>query len=69
MVADNRMTWEKEPFENFLDEHSLYRGIHKNYLINWADSGTIPPNVFSYKKDEKGFSTDWSKYATPEFTL
>jgi len=69
MVKNNNVEWEKEPLENFLDEHVLYRGIHKNYLINWSDFNKIPPNVFSYKKDEKGISTDWSKYATPQFTL
>lgn len=69
MVENNTVEWEKEPIENFLDEHSLFRGIHKNYLINWSGSNKIPPNIFSYKKVEKGLSTDWSKYATPQFTV
>lgn len=69
MVKDDPLQWEAEPIESFLDEHFLYRGIHRIFWMNWKDLNKIEPNLFSTKPEAEGLSTDWSKYATPDDTL
>ncbi len=69
MAQENPLNWEKEPFENYLDEHSLYRGIHRNIWIKWPILENIQPHFFYSDNAEEGLSMDWSKYSTPEDTL
>ena len=53
--------------EDVPNEDYLYYRIHKNEVRN----GKVPPGSFSEKGDgnEKGMSTDWSKYSTPKEAL
>jgi hypothetical protein len=53
--------------EDVPNEDNLYYRIHKKEVRN----GKVPPGSFSEKGEgtEKGMSTDWSKYATPEEAL
>jgi len=69
MVQDDPLKWETEPAENFLNEHLLYRGIHKNLWSKWSDIQDINPNFFMTQHAPPGLSVDWSKYATPQETL
>ncbi len=69
MAKKNNLIWEAEPPENFLDEHSLYRGVHKNLWMRWSDLSVIYPNFFQFDHTIGGLSVDWSKYATSEFTF
>jgi len=69
MAEDDPLDWEIEPSESYLDFHLLYRGIHKIFWIKWPNLDNIQPNFFMTKNVIKGLSVDWSKYATPEFTL
>ena len=70
MAKDDPVNWETEPIENFLNEHFLYRGIHRIFWINWRDINKIEPNLFAVPKPgEEGLSTDWSKYSAPQDTL
>ncbi|KKL89501.1 hypothetical protein LCGC14_1914060 [marine sediment metagenome] len=69
MVEEDPLNWEIEPPENFLDSHFLYHAVHIILWINWPNLDKIHSNFFSYGKAEKGLSTDWNKYASPEDTL
>lgn len=69
MVEEDPLNWETEPSENYLDDHFLYRGVHKVLWKNWPDLNRIYPNFFITFQAEQGFSVDWSKYTTPSFTL
>ncbi|TFG22237.1 MAG: hypothetical protein EU529_11055 [Promethearchaeota archaeon] len=69
MVEENPLSWETEPDENFLDDHFLYRGVHKRLWKTWPELNRIYPNFFITTQAEQGLSVDWSKYATPAFTL
>ncbi|MHA1491415.1 MAG: hypothetical protein ACTSRI_17405 [Promethearchaeota archaeon] len=61
--------WSKEPIENFLDSHFLYRAVHRGLWQNWESPDRIDPIFFYSKNAEEGLSFDWSKYSTPEDTL
>ncbi|MEE9378148.1 MAG: hypothetical protein V3V33_08940 [Candidatus Lokiarchaeia archaeon] len=69
MADEDPLIWEIESSENFLDEHFLYRGIHKNIWQTWENLQKIDPNFFMKRRAIEGLSTDWSKYADPQFTL
>ena len=69
MVEENPLTWESEPFTDYLDQHSLYRGIHQCLWIKWSTLDRIQPHFFYSFNAIKGLSLDWSKYSTPEETL
>lgn len=69
MAEEDPLTWETEPSENFLDDHFLYRGIHKNIWKNWTNLQKIYPNFFMTKRAIDGLSSDWSEYAYPQNTL
>ncbi len=70
MVEEDPLKWAAEPVENFFDVHSLYRGVHRTYWQYWVDLDHLEPNFLQEPKPrEKGFSTDWSKYATPQTTF
>lgn len=69
MADEDPLTWETEPSDNFLDEHFLYRGIHKNMWQTWKNLQKFDPNFFMKKRAVEGLSTDWSKYADPQITL
>lgn len=60
---------EKEPDENFLDSHFLYRAVNKGLWSNWDSIDRIDPIFFYSKNVKEGLSFDWSKYSTPEDTL
>ena len=59
----------KEPIENFLDAHFLYRAVHRGLWENWESINRIDPIFFYSKNAEEGLSFDWSKYSTPQDTL
>jgi len=69
MVKDDPLTREIEPPESLLDSHLLFRGVHQILWKNWPDINIIQPNFYITKSAEEGLSVDWSKYATPQFTL
>lgn len=69
MAEEDPLSWETEQSEDYLDYHLLYRGVHKVLWKNWPDLNRIYPNFFITSQAEKGLSVDWSKYATPAFTL
>ena len=69
MAKDDPLKWEVEPPENFLVSHFLFRGVHQILWKNWPDINIIQPNFYITKSAEEGLSVDWSKYATPQFTL
>lgn len=69
MSDDSNSHWEVEPAENFLDDHFLYRGIHKSLWMQWDSIDTIQPNFFIMRHALNGLSVDWSKYAKPKDTL
>ena len=69
MAEENPLKWDVESYENFLDSHFFYRAVHKHLWKNWPDLNRIYPNFFSIDQAINGLSVDWSKYATPEFTL
>ncbi|MEX2411974.1 MAG: hypothetical protein WD607_11535 [Candidatus Paceibacterota bacterium] len=48
--------------EEIPDEDSLYMRVHKN----WIRDGELNPGTF--RNNEGGMSTDWSKYSDPEQT-
>ncbi len=59
-----------QPFSEFLDTESLYRGIHKNLFANWPSSTEIYSNIFTTNNTlPDGLSTDWSRYRKPKQTL
>jgi len=65
LAKKNNLAFKAEPFENFLNEHFLYRGVHKNLWQYWSSLDKIQPHFFASKQAEQGLSTDWSKYSTP----
>lgn len=69
MDEEDPLSWDTEPYENFLKSHSLYRAVHKDLWKKWPDLNKIYTNFFSLDQAINGLSADWSKYATPEFTL
>ena len=69
MDEEDPLSWDIEPYENFLDSHFFYRAVHKHIWKNWPDLNKIYPNFFSLDQAISGLSVDWSKYVTPEFTL
>jgi len=69
MDEEDPLTWEVEPYENFLDFHFLYRAVHKILWRIWPDLNRIYPNFFTLDQTINGLSFDWSKYATSKFTL
>ena len=69
MAEEDPLSWETEQGEAYLDYHLLYRAVHKVLWKNWPDLNRIYPNFFITSQAEKGLSVDWSKYATPAFTL
>lgn len=69
MDEEDPLTWEVEPYKNFLDYHFFYRAVHKVLWKNWPDLNKIYPNFFTIDQAINGLSVDWSKYVTPEFTL
>jgi hypothetical protein len=71
MATEETRECDAEPDANFLDIHSLYRGVHKDlWRFFTRDVNAIGPNFFITPKDDtEGLSVDWSKYATPQFTL
>ncbi|MHA1491203.1 MAG: hypothetical protein ACTSRI_16335 [Promethearchaeota archaeon] len=69
VVEKDPLSWKTKPSENYLDDHFLYRGVHKVLWKNWPDLNRIYPNFFITSQAEQGLSVDWSKYATPLFTL
>ncbi len=70
MAQDIPLTnWEKEDIPNFDplgNDYLLFRQIHKTFIKDRAPE-TISPSAFKDIKD-KGISTDWSKYSTPQET-
>lgn len=64
MHNSNEIIWEKEDIP---DSDYLYYRIHQNNLRN----NKITPGVFKEvgEGDERGMSTDWSRYSTPEESL
>ena len=56
----------KEPNENFLDTHFLYRAVHRGLWQHWKTLDRIDPVFFYSKNAEEGLSFDWSKYSAPE---
>lgn len=69
MSNNTNSQWQVEPSENFLDDHLIYRGIHRDLWIQWGSLDTIQPNFYITKTAINGLSVDWSKYAKPEDTL
>jgi len=69
MDEEDPLSWDIEPYENFLDSHFFYRAVHKHIWKNWPDLNKIYPNFFSLDQAINGLSVDWSKYASPVFTL
>lgn len=69
MAEEDPLTWETEPSENYLDEHFLYRGIHKNMWRKWENLQKIYPHFFMKKRAVEGLSSDWSKYSNLQTTL
>ena len=69
MDKEDSLSWDIESYENFLEFHFLYRAVHKELWRNWPELNKIYPNFFSLDQAINGLSVDWSKYATPEFTL
>lgn len=63
------LMWQKEPVENYLDEHLLYRAVSRGLWETWQSLNIIDPNFFNIKNAEGGLSFDWSKYSTPQDTL
>jgi len=69
VAEEEPLTWETELSENYLDDHNLFRGIHKNLWKTWESLLKISPNFFITKNALDGLSTDWSKYTRPQITL
>ena len=69
MAQINPLNWSKEPSQNYLNNHLLYRGIKDNLWKYFKTLNSISPNFFIRKEAIKGLSMDWSKYATPNDTL
>lgn len=69
MDEEDPLSWNIEPYENFLNSHFFYRAVHKFLWKNWPRTDKIYSNFFSLDQAINGLSVDWSKYATPEFTL
>ncbi len=61
--------WSKEPNDHFLNEHHLYRAVHKGLWQHWKSLDRIDPVFFYSKNAQDGLSFDWSLYATPIDTL
>ena len=69
MSNETNSEWETEPPSNFLNEHYLYRGIHKDLWKQWSSINSIEPNFYITRHAKNGLSVDWSKYAKPSDTL
>ena len=70
MAEEDPLTWEDEPYQNFLNNHLLYRAIPKIIWKHWVPDFKIRPSFFITKNAlEDGLSVDWSKYARPVDTL
>lgn len=63
------MKFVKEPIENFLNSHFLFRAVHRGLWQNWESRDRIDPIFFFSKNAKYGLSFDWSKYSTPKDTL
>ena len=61
--------WSKEPNDHFLNEHHLYRAVHKGLWHHWRSLDRIDPVFFNSKNAQEAFSFDWSLYVTPIDTL
>ena len=68
MDSDNPEEWIKEPAENYLPEHFLFRAVPEVLWKYWKNKDTISPHIFTTDQCKGGLSTDWSKYTTPEET-
>lgn len=74
MAQNNPTLWQTEPIENFLDQHLLFRGIHRNIWKYWGDDITdIQENFITFPRKTKAqlkLSVDWSKFCqNPEDLL
>ncbi len=58
----NNTIIEKEPSENFLEHHNLYRGVDRDLWSQWRDREKIYPVFYRQKNAIGGLSVDWRKY-------
>jgi hypothetical protein len=64
MSDNDEIVWD---IEEIPEEDLLYYRVHQDYI----HKGELIPGVFKERGrgEEKGLSTDWSKYSTPEESL
>jgi len=58
MDEEDPLSWDIEPYENFLDSHFFYRAVHKYLWKNWPDLNKIYPNFFTLDQAINGLSVD-----------